>query len=94
MIRPRSSLLPTDRKWPEWTIENLQLRKKFYARIKSEPRTAMTLSEYAGRPVLETIDELRLLENYGVIRHRADDLGVVFWHFVPDNKWEAEEPPF
>jgi predicted Rossmann fold nucleotide-binding protein DprA/Smf involved in DNA uptake len=94
VIRPRSSLLPTDRPWPEWTVEAIETRKNLYARIKSEPRTASHLSDQAGLPIAETIDELRHLENYGVIRHRADEMGVVSWHLIPGNKWEAEEPPF
>ena len=65
-----------------------------YARIKTEPRTASHLSDQAGLPITETIDSLRILENYGVIRHRADKMGVISWHWIPGNKWETEEPPF
>lgn len=94
MIRPRSSLLPTDRLWPDWTEEGKATRRSLYARIKSEPRTAAYLSDEAGLPITETIDELRILENFGVIRHRADEMGVVFWHFIPGNRWEGPEAPF
>lgn len=94
MIRPRSSLLPTDRPWPEWTEEAKATRRSLYARVKAGPRTAAYLSDEAGLPITEAIDELRLLENYGVIRHRADDLGVIRWHHRPGNAWDMEPPPF
>jgi hypothetical protein len=94
MIRPRSSLLPTDRAWPEWTHEGIEGRRKLYARVKAEPRTAGYLADEAGLPITEAIDQLRLLENFEVIRHRADDMGVVFWHHVPGNRWESEPVPF
>lgn len=94
MIRPRSNLLPTDRKYPDWTFEAIETRKMLYAEIKKEPRTAADLAASFSLEILEAIDELRILENFGVIRHRADDLGVISWKFVPDNNWEQEEPPF
>ncbi len=94
MIRPRSNLLPTDRRWPEWEQEAIETRRILYAQIKADPKTAADLAGSLSLEVEQTIDELRILENYGVIQHRADDLGVVFWHFIPDNNWEQEPIPF
>ena len=94
MIRPRSTLLPTDRNWPAWSKDRQDLRRDFYARIRREPMTAAELSPIAALPIDDTVDELRILEGFGVIRHRADDLGVIRWHHRPGNAWDLPEPPF
>ena len=94
MIRPRSSLLPTDRRWPKWSEDRLDTRRDMYDAIKIEPRTAAYLAQVHGLPIEDTVDELRILEQFGVTRHRADDLGVIRWTYVPANKWETEPPPF
>ncbi len=86
--------MPTPRPWPTWTFEAIETRRVLYARVRSEPRTAAYLAEDLGLPILDAIDELRLLEGFGVIRHKADDLGVISWNFVPGNSWELADPPF
>lgn len=86
--------MPTPRPWPTWTFDRIETRQAIYHRIKSEPRTGADIAETTGLPILEAIDELRILENYKVIRHRADDLGVIRWHHRPGNAWDLPETPF
>ena len=86
--------MPTPRPWPTWTFDRIETRQAIYHRIKSEPRTGADIATETGLPILEAIDELRILENYKVIRHRADSLGVIYWHHLPGNAWDLEDPPF
>lgn len=65
-----------------------------YDLVATEPKTGAYVASEFGLPIETAIDHLRILEQFGVIRHRADDLGVVAWHYRPGNKWEIEDAPF
>jgi hypothetical protein len=86
--------MPTPRPWPTWTLDRADTRQAIYHRVRTEPRTAADIAGDTGLPILDAVDELRILEGFEVIRHRADDLGVIRWHHRPGNPWDQKDPPF
>ena len=96
MIRARSKLFPTDRRWPKhlYSQEAIESRRNLYRLIATEPRTAQTASDQSALQIPTVVDHLRILEQVDVVRHRADEMGVVYWHHVPGNVWDMEGPPF
>jgi len=85
---------PTSDPYPVVDHDRQELRRKLYARIKQQPITASEASRITGLSLTEARDELRIMENWLLARHTADDLGVIRWQWNPANWWEMEPVPF
>ena len=85
---------PTSDPYPLVDHDRQDLRRDLYTRIKREPLTAGDASRIIGLPIHEARDELRIMENWLLVRHTADDRGVISWKWNPANYWESEPVPF
>jgi len=85
---------PTSDALPPIDHERDELRKRLYEAAKNEPISAETAATLTGLSLIEARDELRHMENWLLLRHTADDLGVVRWKWNPANYWEMGETPF
>lgn len=83
---------PTDRPWPEVDHDRNPLRKSLYLAVKKEPITGEQAARLTRLPLTEAIDELRILENWLLVRHTADEKGVLRWRWNPANHWERGIP--
>lgn len=89
---PRRRL--TRRKYREPREETRELRRGLYRATKAGPITATALADRFDLTMADVLDEIDVLENFGVLTHQADDMGVIRWHPVPNNPWEGPPVPF
>ena len=85
---------PSSDPFPPALEEHHPLRQQIYARIKRSPLTASQVAALFHLSVIEARDHLRIMENYLLVRHTADDQGVISWRWSPANYWELEAVPF
>jgi len=94
VIRPRSRLLPTARPFPAIDPDDRPVRVRLYSAAKRQPITAQTGATITRLPLTEALDHLRVLENWKIVKAKATDEGIIYWHRVPGNNWETPAPPF
>lgn len=92
--RPPVRRLPTARPFPYIDTDDQPTRRRLYALTKERPITAQTGAIRTESTLEDTIDHLRVLEEWRIIRHTADDLGVIYWRPIANNVWEQPGPPF
>ena len=85
---------PTADPLPPVDHERKDLRLRLYAAAKNEPITAETAATLTGLPLIEARDELRIMENWLLLRHTVTEAGVVYWRWNPANYHELEPVPF
>lgn len=90
----RSTKLPTSRRYVDPTPDDRIVRRSMYAEIKQGPRTASWLADAFDLDIGAAIDHLRILENFDVVDHKADNRGVIRWQPRPGNAWEMGPTPF
>jgi hypothetical protein len=71
-----------------------ELRRRIYSQVKRAPLTAAQVASLFDLSIPEARDQLRVMENLLLVRHTADDLGVIYWRWSPANYWEMEPVPF
>ena len=53
----------------------------------------MTVSLSTGKPIAQTVTDLKQLDDLGVVDHTISPDGVVSWHKAKPSHWDAR-PPF
>lgn len=87
-------MMPTPEPYLNPEPEDHQLLRQTYSLVKLHQPTASSVAETLDLTIGKALSLLRILENFEVIRHRADSLGVIRWQQRPGNRWEGPEPPF
>lgn len=83
------------RKYRDPKPETKELRRTIYTTTKIQgPLTASRIAEVVDVPLSAVLDEIDVLENFQVLTHQADPMGVIRWQPVPNNPWEAPPVPF
>lgn len=85
---------PTSDPFPLADPDLAELRQRLYIAAKNEPITAETAATLTGLSLIEARDELRIMESWLLVRHTADDAGVIRWKWNPANFWERKPVPF
>ena len=86
--------LPTGDRLPAVNHDRQDVRIQLYRSIKRQPITADQAATITRLPIREARDELRTMEEWLLIRHTADEKGVIRWQWNPANHWEGEPVPF
>ena len=86
--------LPTSDRLPETDHERQELRVNLYSVVKRQPITAEQAAAITRLPLREARDELRIMENWLLVRHTITEQGVCFWKWNPANHWESDPVPF
>ena len=92
--RPRVRRLPTARPFPLIDADPHPIRLRLYDAAKEQPITAQTGALLTETSLATALDQLRILEEWRIIRHTANEAGVIYWIPVDDNVWEQPAPPF
>ena len=87
-------MMPTAEPYLDPTPEDHQLLRHTYSVVKLQEPTASSVADTLDLDIGKALSILRILENFQLIRHRADSLGVIRWQWRPGNRWEGPEPPF
>lgn len=83
------------RKYRDPKPETKELRRTIYMTTKIQgPLTASHIAGVVGVPLSAVLDEIDVLENFRVLTHQADPLGVIRWQPAPNNPWEGPTVPF
>ena len=53
----------------------------------------MTVSLATGKPIAQTVTDLKQLDDLGVVDHSIDPEGIVRWHKAKHGHWDLK-PPF
>ena len=81
------------RGWWKWQGPPLHDRVRTYSAVTDEPGPAMTVSLSTGKPLPETVTELKQLDDLGVVDHSISPSGLVTWRKSRANVWDRT-PPF
>ena len=81
------------RGWWQWTGRATQDRVRTYSAVTDEPGPAMTVSLATGKPLEQTVTDLKQLDDLGVVDHSISPEGVVTWSKAKHGHWDRK-PPF
>jgi hypothetical protein len=76
----------------DWIPGDGSQEKRKAAYELAHARTAMEISHLTGETIDAALFHLRQLEDWGVIRHSTDTVGVVRWVRVEGNPWDQPLP--
>ena len=86
--------LPTSDPYPLVDHDRQDTRVQLYRSIKRQPITAEQAATITRLSIREARDELRIMENWLLIRHTINEQGVCYWKWNPANHWESDPVPF
>ena len=86
--------LPTSDRLPQVDHERQQVRVQLYRVVKRQHITAEQAATVTRLSIREARDELRIMEEWLLVRHTINEQGICFWKWNPANHWERDSVPF